>query len=134
MKAITLHRPWADWVGLGWKTIETRTHERFRSLVGQRIAIHASLKWDEDAIEAARYYLLPWQLAASHAFRLDEQISGRVLCTAIVAAHRLLTATDARAALIECHTRRFGLFLTDRHFMAPAVKAKGHQGIWNWTP
>jgi predicted transcriptional regulator len=43
MKVITLWQPWASFIALGWKTIETRTHDRFKNLVCERIAIHAGL-------------------------------------------------------------------------------------------
>ena len=59
---ITLYPPWAIWVGLGWKTIETRTHPRFRSLVGKTIGIHSAIKWDETAIDAARPFLTNEQI------------------------------------------------------------------------
>jgi hypothetical protein len=41
VKTITLHQPWASLIACGLKTIETRTHDRFRSLVGETVAIHA---------------------------------------------------------------------------------------------
>jgi hypothetical protein len=43
MKVLTLHQPYATLVALGVKTIETRS-QPFRSLVGQRIAIHAAAR------------------------------------------------------------------------------------------
>lgn len=51
MKVITLWQPWATWVVLGWKTIETRLHPRFASLAGQVIGIHAGLKFDDLAMD-----------------------------------------------------------------------------------
>lgn len=42
MKAITLWQPWASLIALGVKTIETRSWGAPRSLIGQRIAIHAA--------------------------------------------------------------------------------------------
>ena len=44
MKAVTLHQPYASLVALEVKTIETRTWPTPKSLVGQRIAIHAAKK------------------------------------------------------------------------------------------
>lgn len=42
MKALTLHQPWATLIGLGVKSIETRSWAAPKSLIGQRIAIHAA--------------------------------------------------------------------------------------------
>lgn len=42
MKALTLWQPWASLIALGVKTIETRSWAAPKSLIGQRIAIHAS--------------------------------------------------------------------------------------------
>lgn len=38
---ITLYQPWATWIMRGWKTIETRTHNRFACLDHKTILIHA---------------------------------------------------------------------------------------------
>lgn len=34
IKCISMWQPWAWWVMRGWKTIETRTHNRFKGLAG----------------------------------------------------------------------------------------------------
>lgn len=125
LPCITLWRPWAEWISLGWKTIETRTHARFASLEGKRIAIHAGLKWDKTAMDAAAPFLT------------DEQrrqpliaLPGHVICTALVSAHRPLAPDDAPGALIECRSvPRFGLFLTELQLVQP-FPASGAQGIW----
>jgi hypothetical protein len=127
MKVITLWQPWASWVALGWKTIETRTHPRFACLVGQRIAIHAGLKWDDTALTAAKDFLTATQRG--------EVVWGRergvIICTAYVAAHRELDSSHSKAALIDCGgTRRWGLFLTDVQ-VVKAFPVKGKQGIWS---
>ncbi|HRE01606.1 MAG TPA: hypothetical protein PLV68_09920, partial [Ilumatobacteraceae bacterium] len=44
MKVLTLHQPFATLVGLGQKLIETRGQAAPRSVIGQRIAIHAAAK------------------------------------------------------------------------------------------
>ena len=38
---LTLYQPWATFIADGLKTIETRTHNRFTSLYGKTILIHA---------------------------------------------------------------------------------------------
>jgi hypothetical protein len=124
---ITLYPPWANWVALGWKTIETRTHDRFKSLVGKRIGIHCALKWDKSAIEAAALYLNGYQTVASKMFL---HCGGKIICTASVYGFALLTGDDSKKALIDCeHTTRYGLFL-DNIRSIPTIEAKGKQGIW----
>ena len=51
MKALTLHQPWASLIADGRKTIETRSWAPPRTLIGERIAIHASLKVDRPLSE-----------------------------------------------------------------------------------
>lgn len=128
MKIITLNMPWANWVSLGWKPIETRTHERFKGLVGQRIGIHASLKWDAKAMELAAPYLTATQLAQSDEFL---RLGGAIICTAFVEDFRKLNEADAPDALIECKTTRYGLFLRDVA-RVEAIPCRGFQGIWNY--
>lgn len=69
MKCISLYQPWASAIAYGWKTIETRTHERFRGLVGERIGIHAGKKWDKHALEIWKKSIGPEQY-----FRIKEHV------------------------------------------------------------
>lgn len=123
---ISMYGPWANWVGLGWKTIETRTHDRFKSLVGKRIGIHKAVKWDKDALRMASPYLNSIQHAASLDFL---RIGGAICWTALVKDHRPLCSCDSQAALIECETKRYGLLLEDVQ-MIEVIPCKGKQGIW----
>lgn len=127
LPVISMWMPWANWVGLGWKTIETRTHRRFQSLAGRQIAIHCAVKWDKSATKAALAYLTPNQVGATERFL---KIGGAVCWLATVAEHRRLTPADERAALIECSTERYGLVLTDIRSIGEAIPMKGRQGIW----
>jgi hypothetical protein len=112
---------------LGWKTIETRTHSRFASLAGKRIGIHAAVRWDESAFDAAAPYLSSQRMVASRNFL---RCGGGIICIATVRGVDWLTEKDSGQALIDCSTvRRFGLFLTDVETI-PAVGCKGRQGIW----
>jgi len=121
-----MYSPWANWVGLGWKTIETRTHDRFKSLVGKRIGIHKALKWDDDALRIAAPYLTSIQQAARFGFL---KVGGAICWTAYVKEHRRLCPCDAPAALIECETERYGLLLEDVQTIE-MIPCKGKQGIW----
>src|SRR5512142_1369611 len=108
---ISLWMPWANWISLGWKPIETRTHKRFSSLVGKRIGIHASLRWDNDAIRLASPYLTQVQVLRSEKML---RIGGAIICTAMVSEFRTLSQDDEQDSLIECRSvKRYGLVLTD---------------------
>lgn len=127
---ITMWLPWAMWVAWGWKTIETRTHNRFQSLVGRLIGIHAALKWDVNAIETARPYLTSERIQKTIEL-FKSPPSGCIVAVAQPKAHRLLTPVDAPAALIECDTRRFGLDLgSDVQLVEKPYPVVGRQGIW----
>lgn len=129
---ISMWMPWAFWVSLEWKPIETRTHKRFAGLVGKRIGIHCSLKWDDAAIEAARNYM---SLAQRIITNRMLKISGAIICTAFVKEFRKLTAADSQLALIDCGSvERHGLILEDVQTIE-AIPCKGKQGIWYaWVP
>jgi hypothetical protein len=133
--------------GGGWlKDIESRTHDRFAGLVERTVAIHASRTFDRAAAaEIARY--LPREIldapanasggSLRHALRSpDGWPRGKVIGVCRVVAHRRLTAADAPQVLCGCDGL-WGLVLGERRrIVSPqgGVPAKGHQGIWYWTP
>jgi len=123
LPAITLYQPWASWIIRGWKTIETRTHSRFGSLLGERILIHSGQKTDTNA--ANNPYLTREQIM----HKPDEIINGYILGSALVYNFCKLTDSDSRRALIECNTERWGLFLCDIEVFKP-IPCKGEMGIW----
>lgn len=128
---ISLHRPWSFWVELGWKTIETRTDSRLKSLRGRRIAIHHAQKWCGRAIDAARPFLTREQIEQTEQ-ELRDKPGGYVSFTVkVYDAHWIHPdSASQKAALIECKSMaRFGLWLTDIQLVEP-VKIKGKQGIW----
>lgn len=128
LSVISMWQPWASWVAWGWKTVETRTHTRFASLVGKRIGIHAAQTFDVRARLLAGRYLSDGRFRV--ASRGTDNYPRGLLCTAFVARHRRLSIEDAEDALIECATERFGLFLSDVHRIEPPLRIKGRQGIW----
>lgn len=124
---ITLHRPWADWVALGWKEIETRTHNRFQSLCRRRVGIHAGMRWDRKAADTADHYMI----SSQHDQIYNSRDSGRIICTVFVEHFRLLAPPDAARAMIECDSVRYGLFLINPRLTPdePWTRIKGAQGI-----
>lgn len=128
---ISLHRPWAEWVLLGIKPIETRTHQRFRNLVGKRIGIHAAEHWDSEWLDKARAYLNETQIAYTQKLKTVGG-GGCIKGTVFVLEHRPLTEIDAPKALIECRTvQRYGLVLKDPAEWSIPFVTRGYQGIWN---
>lgn len=129
---ITLYQPWASLIADGYKTIETRTHDRFKCLVGRYIGIHAGGKYDEDGFYAqddARLAFIPLK------YYDDNLPHSSIICTAYVEAHRLLeTETDYIAACLEPEdprdNPRYGLFLSDIQPVEPIIECTGKQGIW----
>lgn len=164
MKALTLWQPWASLIAVGLKTIETRSRAAPRSLIGQRIAIHAAKRYPE-----------PFDNDLIGDFKITEDIPlGAVVATALlidcVPIEVVLPAADRAPGTpaystghdkITLHplTReahlfrgnngtivtdqlpygnfapgRFAWIFTDVNPMVPPISAIGHQGIWEWTP
>lgn len=127
---ITLHQPWAQFIALGWKTIETRLHTRFDCLLGKRILIHAGAKWDLNWPITAGPYMTPKQFFLASSWKiLDPQI----VCSAFVGAHGGLFEADSSKALINCgpsYPDRFGLHLEMIKLPDNPILVKGKQGIW----
>jgi len=126
VKALSLWQPWASWVALEWKKIETRKHNHFKSLVGQRILIHAAKKWDERAFPMAWNYLSPKQIHETQTFK---GLHG-LLCTAFVKEHRYLHIKDSALALCACDNSLYGLILVDIQRLKEPIPWRGGQGIF----
>lgn len=123
---ITLWQPWATWVIKGYKTIETRTHARFKGLVDKTIGIHAG-----EAVDHSHHVIQNPYLAKS--ILIDSMIlpAGVLLGTVKVSEFRDLNYTHENAALIECEkVNRYGLFLSDIKEFDRYPKVKGGMGIW----
>jgi hypothetical protein len=121
---ITLYQPWATWIMREWKTIETRTHNKFACLEHQTILIHAGLTTDTKAINNP--YLTKEQLL----FNPDEMINGFILGSVFVSNYGILREYEDELALIECKTQRYGLFLSDINRFEIPIPEKGEMGIW----
>ena len=145
MKTISLWQPWASWVIVDAKSIETRLHNRFAGLKGQRIGIHATAKPSrrvsyertQDAKDAALHYWPPSTEEQAKVWRMSSWMYpfGAVLGTAFVQDTRKLTGADSKDALIDCGSvQRYGIILSDVFRFEEPIPAKGAQGIWEWTP
>ena len=134
MKCISMWNPWAMWVTLEWKPVETRFHSYFKSLVGQRIGIHAAMKWDREWERLAGPYLTEEQeYLTTINYREWKALGGHVISTVFVERFESsLAPGDSKAALIDCsHGDRTGLFLKDIVRIMPPIRWQGSQGIFD---
>ncbi len=121
LPTITLYQPWATWIADGLKTIETRTHNRFGSLLGKTILIHAGAATDKNALP--NLYL--------EGREYSEPINGVILCKAKVVRFGCLSGRHSRDAMIDCHNfERFGLYLADIEKFETPIPERGERGIW----
>lgn len=123
---ITLYQPWATWIMRGWKTIETRTHARFVSLLNKEFLIHAGQKTDNSDYAIKNPYLTKEQILHDPDEMCNGFILGKVFCYDFM--H--LSEMDAKDALIECETDRYGLFLEKVNKFEKPLYCKGEMGIW----
>lgn len=124
LPVITLYQPWATWIMRGWKTIETRTHNRFACLDKKTILIHAGQKTDAAAINNP--YLTKEQLL----YKPDEVINGYILGSSYALHLGCLDPDDGANALIECETLRYGLLMENVDVFKEPIPVKGEMGIW----
>lgn len=123
---ITLYQPWATWIIRGWKLIETRLHEKFKSLKGKRILIHAGMKTDSSDEVIYNPYLSREQILHNP----DEVINGAIIGECLVEDFGILDESHSRYALIDCGSvTRYGLFLNEIMKVEP-ISVKGEMGIW----
>jgi hypothetical protein len=137
MKALTLWDPWASLIMIGVKRLETRPWRLPASMVGQRIAIHASKKVPKAVFEDA----MRNQYIRS-ALSLDPDFTnfhpGCVLGT--VELGDCYSTEDLIADDLNLRERAFGDYTPGRYafelrnvvrFETP-VPALGRQKFWNW--
>lgn len=124
---ITLYQPWATWIMRFMKKIETREHDRFKSLKGKRILIHSGKKTDTSELVLNNRYVTREQLI----YKPEEVINGYILGSAYVEAVGWLDDSHSKKALIDCgSTRRYGLFLDGIKPLDYPLPVKGQMGIW----
>jgi len=124
---ITLYQPWATWIMRGWKTIETRTHNRFASLEGKTILIHAGMRTDDSPAATQNPYLTREMINHNP----DEMVNGGILGSVHVHAFGECMYSNSFRALIDCAmTQRWGLFLSDIKKFEIPIACMGEMGIW----
>lgn len=138
MKTLPLWQPWASLVAVGAKRVETRGWPAPLSIVGQRIAIHATKgglsKRDE------REFLKDPVFHAALGSLVDDLPRGAIVCTAVLSRCRAITTMHARE-LAQRNPReftfgdytpgRYAWVLEDVQPVDPPVPCKGSQGIFD---
>ena len=141
MKAISMHMPWALWVTIKWKGIETRTHNKFKNLKGERIAIHATQQLYET--EFYNEYFRQRINKKDNLIQISNQMymanmhRGMIMCTAVVKEARWAPNVRfkeredwSRMAMIDV-AGKFCLFLEDVKPLKKQIPYTGQQGIFN---
>ncbi len=136
MKAITLWQPWATFVEVGWKSIEIRTHQRLKGLIGQRVAIHAAKKIDTNCL-LNRFIPYMDSIQRLNLWKHVDRCRGHIICTATVADARWAPNVDFvereewnGKAMCEV-AGKFCLFLENIKPLKNRVPFRGRQGIFN---
>ena len=141
MKAISLWQPWATCIAMKWKTIETRKHNRFKLLEGQRIAIHAAKK--VVPVPSLFYECLPLDDTRHDILKINniatfvEICRGKIVCTARVVKTRWAPNVDFvereewnQKAMCEV-AGKYLLFLDEIEPLKDMIPFRGRQGIFN---
>lgn len=126
MKALSLWQPWASLMADGRKKIETRHWRPPAWLIGQELAIHATVKVDRGMCASWGYDALTIPRGCVVAIvRLDD--------------FRKFTADDEtnmrqfpEGNYGDFSMGRFGWMCTLIEKLNPPIAVTGHQGIWDW--
>jgi len=139
--AITLTRPWAAMCTIGPKDIENRDWTPPPGMVGQRVAIHAGLKFDYADWELCKELMqkLGIEWWDNRPLMALNSVASAIVGTAVIAGvvdkdvPGSGTRTDAipNAATSPWFFGRYGWLLTERQAIAAPVPVRGYQKLWH---
>lgn len=148
MKALTIWQPWASLIMLGWKPYEFRSWAAPRSVVGQRIVIHASARRvrDDEIMEIITGESQScWPVRpGSHTFEQAEEwlrdlrrnkiaaIYSAGLGTVLLGAPK--TARELSPGDDRVDPKMWGWPVSEPELFIEPIKCNGAQGFWNWAP
>lgn len=136
MKAITLIQPWSYAVAHLGKPVENRTWCPPRQVVGQRIAIHAGKKLDEDACVTVALRLMgqPQDLPDTFVHGAVEAVATLAGFVVVENGHaRAFGRADVRLMNSAWWVGPVGWHLTDVVALPKPVPCRGAQGLWTLT-
>lgn len=126
MKAITLHQPWAWCIARSGKRIENRSWAPWPQLIGQRIAIHAGKKWDEDGMDwLIGEGVIHWPLADDEVAKI--KLQSNIVCTAVI-------DSVVRESANPWFTGPVGWVLREVETLLVPIACRGAQGLWDVPP
>jgi len=149
MKAITIWQPWATLIMAGFKPFEFRGWPVPKSLVGQRIVIHAGAR----ALKRTEVNGLLYQMSNGEFVGGLDVSAMRLLADIMQGRRQLPTSAGLGTAVLGAPKKSFELWpdefkglsdsdraecsnwawpLTDVQHFTPIVPARGAQGFWNW--
>ena len=156
MKALTIWQPWATLIAGGAKPYEFRGWRPPRSIIGQRIAIHAGARpMRRDEVQALLLQLqnprlgqpclkaplaLPILEAAARSPRAPLFQLSAVLCTAIVGEPKPGNECAAEFGDTAGNdsdregTFNWGWPMLDIEPLMPPIEVRGAQGLWDFRP
>ena len=155
MIAITLHQPWAQLLADGRKRYETRGWAPQAVRFGERIAIHAGLKWDLDLAAAAESFgyhgdmprgvivatarLVAWHQCAQPYGEPDVNAHWYVRVARTVGTDPDARMVDGRLLIREDRYGDYGpgrwaWRFDELEVVDPPAPARGAQGFWRWRP
>jgi len=132
MKALTIWQPWASLIMAGAKPFEFRGWRAPRSMIGQRIVIHAAKRrpdWHE-----CRHLLLALQEGGEIAAEtcLHPAIALPILCGCV---DELPRSAGLGTAIIGEQHANWGWPMLDVEVWPEPIPMRGAQGFWHWhTP
>jgi hypothetical protein len=128
--AFTIQPPWGSLIARGRKTIETRTHRRFKCLTGRRVALHQGKLLDRACVRTMQEVgIIPTLDDLAHAKRF----AGAVVAVVTISQTAWLVDDDPwpnAFACCRCGPHLYGYDLTDVQPLEKPVYLQGQQGIF----
>ena len=145
---LSMHQPWASLLARGAKTIETRSWPPPDSLVGQRIAIHATKQVvqfsQEDVASAAERALIErFNQRVAHHLGRDWHATvptGSIIATATVRGRRMvryegdLPDNEDERLFGEYAYGRWLWHMDQIEELEEPIPARGYPTLWKWRP
>jgi len=124
MKALTLQRPWPGAIARLGKRIENRTWAAPRSIIGQRIAIHAGAAFDREGTDWI------WRVTGA-ALKLAEP-QGIVMTVLVTACYPIDALPLDLRSLWACGPECW--ILADPIVLPKPITCRGALGLWTVPP
>lgn len=136
MKALTLRRPWCWAICHGGKDCENRTWRPPASVLGERIAIHSGLRWDDDGCRFLVQCHAGGTARKSPPLLPAQWPGGRIVATAVV---RTCVQSDVHYQVYRdtrgpWFTGPYGWILSDVRVLCEPVPCRGAQRLWTLPP